>query len=113
MSMFDLSSEAFSAVQAEMGEPLRLVRGAAYPLTAVLSEKHVQTLESDGESVVDDITMYIDVSMTELAAHGLGALEHGDRIMKGSQELIVVSVMDRMGYQRARLHQQKSSGRPW
>jgi hypothetical protein len=113
VSMFDLSREAFSAVQAEMGESLRLIRGAAYPLTAVLIEKHVQTLEDDGSSVVDDTAMYIDVAMDELAAYGLGGLEHGDRIMKGEQELLVVTVMDRMGYQRARLHQRRSNGRTW
>lgn len=113
MSTFELSREAFAAVQAEMGEPLRLIRGAAYPLTAVLTEKHVQTLDGEGQTLVDDTALYVDVSMTELARMGLGALEHGDRIMKGDRELIVVSVMDRMGYQRARLHQRHSDARAW
>jgi hypothetical protein len=113
VSTFDLSREAFSAVQAEMGEPLRLIRGAAYVLTAVLNEKHVQTLEGEGQTVVDDVALYVDISNTELAAYGLGGLEHGDKIMKGEQEFVVVNVMDRMGYQRARLHQQRSDRRPW
>jgi hypothetical protein len=113
VSSFDLSQEAFAAVQAEMGEPLRLVRGAAYPLVGVLIEKHVQTLEGEGQTVVDDVALYVDVSNTEMGNYGLGGLEHGDKMMKGDQEIVVVNVQDRMGFQRARLHQQRSDRRPW
>lgn len=113
MSTFDISREAFAAVQEEFGEGLRLVRGAAYPLSCVLSEKHVQTLDSDGQTLVDTTALYVDVSMTELAAMKLGALEHGDRLLRGDDEFIVVGVMDRMGYQRARLHQKHSGGGSW
>ena len=113
MSTFNLSREAFAAVQEEFGEGLRLVRGAAYPLGGVLSEKHVQTLDSDGQTLVDTTALYVDVSMTELSAMKLDALEHGDRIMRGQEEFVVVNVQDRMGYQRARLHQKHSGGRSW
>ena len=113
MSTFDLSREAFAAVQEEFGEGLRLVRGAAYPLGGVLSEKHVQTLESDGQTLVDTTALYVDVSMAELSKMRLSALEHGDRIMRGEEEFVVVNVQDRMGYQRARLHQKLSGGRSW
>lgn len=113
MSTFNISREAFAAAQAEFGEGLRLVRGAAYPLNAVLSEKHVQTLDGDGQTVVDSTALYVDVSMQELADMRLGGLEHGDRIMRGEEEFVVVSVADRMGYQRARLHQHKIDARSW
>lgn len=113
MSTFDISREAFAAAQEEFGERLRLIRGAAYPLSAVLSEKPVQVLDGDGQTVVDSTALYVDVSMQELANMRLSGLEHGDKIMRGKDEFVVVNVMDRMGYQRARLHQHNINARSW
>ena len=96
-----------------MGEEVRIVRGAAYRVKAILSERHVQTLASDGQTLVDTTALYMDVSMRDLADAGLRGLEHGDKVMIGNEDMVVVGVMDRLGFQRARLHHQNQDARAW
>lgn len=115
MSTFDISTEAFAAAQSEFGETVRIVRRAAIPVQAVMSEKQVQTLEGDGQTVVDTVQIYADFSVADLKLTGIGSIDHGETIERKGRKYVAVQITERMGYQRVRLHQQQpiQTARAW
>ena len=116
MTVFALATEAFEAAQAEFGERVRLIRNAAIPLTAVLSEKHAQVFDADNGALVDTVQYFLDVSVEEMHRKRVRNVSVGDRFEHRSNRYVVVQVLERMGHLRLRLHQETATattGRAW
>lgn len=116
MSVFALATEAFAAAQEEFGETVKVLRHAAIPLTSVLMEKHAQVFDADTGSLVDTVQFYIDVSVEEMSRKGIRGIQTGERLEHRGNRYVAVQIIDRMGYQRVRLHQESATattGKAW
>lgn len=116
MSVFAIAHEAFSAAQEEFGERIRVIRKAAVPLKAVLSEKHVQVLDTDSGALVDTVQYFVDVSVEELHRTRLRNIAVGERLEHNDNRYVVVQILEKMGHLRLRLHQEvatATTGRAW
>ena len=116
MSVYALADEVFCAAQEEFGETIRVIRNAAIPLTAVLMEKHAQIFDNDSGALTDTVQYFMDVSVEELHRKKIQTINIGERLEHRGNRYVVVQVMDRMGHQRLRLHQETATattGRAW